>query len=93
MSTAPGRYTQQRHVATDSRAQPQCITCSSAYCQDNAIHVWEVASQRHLGRLTGHTKCVRAVAIVPPGGGDAGSSGGGLISGSYDQSVKIWGDI
>ena len=68
-------------------SNPRCLWHPSAlyvYCtgQDNAVHVWEVATQKHIAKLEGHEKCVRG--LIATAGGD------GLITCSYDQTVRLW---
>jgi WD40 repeat protein len=48
---------------------------------DNTIILWDVASQRRLGQLTGHAEVVNQVAF---------SKNGLLASVSNDQTIRIW---
>ena len=69
----------------DGFSNPRCLWHPSGlyvYCtgQDNAVHVWEVATQKHVARLTGHSKCVRGLV----------SGAEGLVTCSYDQTVRLW---
>jgi len=69
----------------DDYANPRCCWHPNmlyVYCtgQDNNVHVWEVASQKHVGVLAGHEKAIRAMV----------SGNGGIVTGSYDQSVRLW---
>eukprot|EP01052_Picozoa_sp_SAG31_P007241 SAG31_NODE_343_length_17426_cov_35.294443_9_plen_131_part_00 len=73
----------------DGFANPRCLWHPSmlyVYCtaQDNTVHVWEVATQKPVGRLEGHSKCVRALAALPVDNGCA------LATASYDKSVRLW---
>lgn len=43
---------------------------------------WEVATQKKVATLSGHTKCVRG--LVATSGGD------GLLTCSYDQTLRLW---
>ena len=43
---------------------------------------WEVATQKKVGTLEGHTKCVRGLV--------AGAGGNGLLTCSYDQTLRLW---
>eukprot|EP01049_Picozoa_sp_SAG25_P007614 SAG25_NODE_631_length_6318_cov_6.521466_5_plen_82_part_00 len=39
------------------------LTFSDSCPQDNNVHVWEVASQKRVGHLSGHEKCVVSKAV------------------------------
>lgn len=71
----------------DMYSNPRCTWHPSGlyvYCtaQDNNVHVWEVATQKRIAQLEGHTKCVRGLSTMPEGG---------LVTCSYDSSVTLWG--
>jgi WD40 repeat protein/serine/threonine protein kinase len=53
---------------------------------DNTVRIWNVASGQIVKVLRGHGGRVHAVAFTPGGQGEDR----GLISGGYDQQVKIW---
>eukprot|EP00053_Salpingoeca_punica_P006528 m.61621 g.61621 ORF g.61621 m.61621 type:complete len:434 (+) comp13733_c0_seq2:232-1533(+) len=76
-------------ASSDIYSQPKhCWHPSGLYIyatnQDNSILVWEVASQRVVERLTGHTGTVRDLILA---GSDV------LISCSFDKTVRIWKDV
>jgi len=50
--------------------------------QDNAVHVWEVATQREVAQLRGHTKVVRAL--------DFSIHANALVTASYDKTLRVW---
>ncbi|KAI8870840.1 WD40 repeat-like protein, partial [Ramicandelaber brevisporus] len=58
---------------------------------DQTIKVWDAETGKCLQTLTGHTDLVRTLhypgELEYPGGS---VSGGKLVSGSYDQTVKVW---
>lgn len=47
---------------------------------DNQIHVWQLSDLQEVGSLKGHTGTVSCLD----------SSGGKLVSGSYDTHVRLW---
>jgi WD40 repeat protein len=49
---------------------------------DRDIHLWEVATGRHCGRLKGHQAGICALALSP--------DGRHLASGSEDSTILIW---
>ncbi len=48
---------------------------------DNAIRIWDLATQQEVERLTGHTGSVMALAY----------RGGTLVSAGFDATVRVWG--
>jgi WD40 repeat protein len=50
--------------------------------EDKVIHLWEVASGRHLGRLVGHTDRIQGLAWHP--------GGQRLISAGWDATTRVW---
>jgi WD40 repeat protein/tRNA A-37 threonylcarbamoyl transferase component Bud32 len=54
-------------------------------CADNQIRIWDMATQRQLAELSGHTDYVHALAFSP--------DGTRLVSGSGDHSVRVWDTI
>ncbi|CAM9261991.1 unnamed protein product, partial [Phaeothamnion confervicola] len=83
-----------RHVRTlhaplaDGYFQPRCVFDASGRFavgnaqQDNALHVFCLASQREVAVLLGHSGAVRDVH------GDAASRR--IVTASYDKSVRVW---
>jgi serine/threonine protein kinase len=49
---------------------------------DCNIHIWQPTNHRRIGRLTGHSDLVNAIALSP--------NGQFLVSGSADKTIKIW---
>jgi WD40 repeat protein len=70
------RYTQCRVAWSPNNAYVYCTS------QDHTVCVWEVATQRLVHRLKGHTKTLRDIDVVP--------SSGALVSGSFDRSLRFW---
>jgi WD40 repeat protein len=75
-------------AANDEMSQPKhCWDHAGQYVfstsQDNTVRVWEVASQRAVAKLTGHSRTVRSVDYTA-------AHGGVLASGSYDSTVRLW---
>ena len=50
--------------------------------KDNLLRFWDLEDDRQLGTLPGHLGWVRSLAIP--------SKGPGIVSGSFDRTVKIW---
>ena len=65
-------------VATSRNGR--CVAAASKY--EDTIWVWDVDSFQHSHRLSGHTEMVRALAFDP--------LGKRILSGSQDQSVRLW---
>lgn len=70
------RYTQCRVVWSPNNSYVYCTS------QDHSVCIWEVATQRLVHRLKGHTKTLRDVDLVP--------STGALVTGSFDRSLRYW---
>ena len=70
------RYTQCRVAWSPNNSYVYCTS------QDHTVCVWEVATQRLVHRLKGHTKTLRDIDVVP--------SSGALVTGSFDRSLRFW---
>ena len=51
-------------------------------CDDNTINIWNLQTGELLSTLKGHSGTVYSVAIAP--------EGKILVSGSADETIKIW---
>lgn len=54
----------------------------SAVLSDNTIHLWDIATGKEIGALTGHEAKIRTLAFGP--------SGKTLASVSLDRTVRLW---
>ncbi|KAL8901771.1 MAG: hypothetical protein Q9207_005029 [Kuettlingeria erythrocarpa] len=57
------------------------VVCAGSLDSFN-IHIWSVQTGQLLDQLTGHEAPVSSLAFAP--------SGGALVSGSWDRTVRIW---
>ncbi len=57
------------------------LAVSAGYV-DPSVHLWDVETQRQIGRLEGHAAHVTALQFTP--------QGSRLISASADQTIRIW---
>jgi WD40 repeat protein len=61
---------------------------------DCLVRVWDPAAGRCLAVLPGHTNWINslahAAATMSAGGGGNGCNGGRLLSGSGDQTIRVW---
>ncbi|MFF9216237.1 TIR domain-containing protein [Streptomyces viridosporus] len=53
-------------------------------CDDGAIRVWNTESRKLVGTLLGHTSSVWAVAVTRNASGEV------LITGSHDETIRVW---
>ena len=53
-------------------------------CDDRTVRLWDLPSEESTTTFAGHTDYVRTGAFMP------GQATGLLVSGSYDQTVKLW---
>jgi len=60
---------------------PDCKTIATSG-QDSAVHLWDAATARERGTLSGHAGPIGVVAFSP--------DGKTLASGSHDGKVKLW---
>ena len=67
-----------------TKFSPTDPTALMSTCDDRTIRVWDLPSQDSTTTFTGHQDYVRSGAFIP---GQASSL---LVSGSYDQTVKLW---
>jgi WD40 repeat protein len=58
------------------------VACNFNVRRYSAVRVWDVASQREVAKLEGHTDAVRSCAWSP--------GGLRLTSGSSDHTVRVW---
>lgn len=64
----------------------QILASSSS---DRTIKFWDVETRQCIRTLIGHVQPIRSIAFVPPLSGSAAEDFG-LISGSEDQTVRLW---
>lgn len=63
---------------------PKDLTSLMSTSDDRTIRLWDLPSQDPITTFSGHNDYVRAGAFMP------GSTSGLLVSGSYDETVRIW---
>jgi WD40 repeat protein len=84
--TAQGRLIAMGSGARYARAlrinAKQGVSTGSHQPQDDEIRLWDVDTKREIGRLSGHHDSVRSVEVSV--------DGTLLVSGSQDQTVRIW---
>ena len=61
---------------------PRTINSLVSGSADGAIRIWDVAQQRTLRRLVGHTGAIRGLSFAP--------DGESVVSCSSDCTVKLW---
>lgn len=75
--TAPTRLSFSS-VAVDPSGEVVCAGSLDSF----EIHIWSVQTGQLLDQLSGHEGPISSLAFAP--------SGGNLVSGSWDQTVRIW---
>jgi len=68
-------------ISKFSPAEPTTLMSAS---DDRTIRLWDLPSQESTTTFVGHQDYVRSGAFMP------GQASGLLVSGSYDQMVKLW---
>lgn len=63
---------------------PTDLTTLMSTSDDMTVRTWDLPSQDSVVKFTGHQDYVRSGAWMP------GQSSGLLVSGSYDQTVRLW---
>ncbi|KAI4139459.1 MAG: hypothetical protein L6R39_006278 [Caloplaca ligustica] len=67
-----------------TRFSPTENTTLMSACDDRTVRLWDLPAQQSVTTFTGHQDYVRSGAFMQ------GQAAGLLVSGSYDQTVKIW---
>ena len=67
-----------------TRFSPSENTTLMSASDDRIVRLWDLPAQESVTSFTGHQDYVRAGAFMP------GQASGLLVSGSYDQTVKLW---
>ncbi|KAL7423644.1 hypothetical protein Q5752_001225 [Cryptotrichosporon argae] len=89
-------YTQIAHVPSMHATKPAGITALDLSASgnvaltggaDKAVQVFDLAEQKVLGTLKGHTKEVKHVAFVPSSGDEPALA----VSAAADKTVRVWG--
>ncbi|MCJ1373846.1 hypothetical protein MMC20_005076 [Loxospora ochrophaea] len=67
-----------------TKFSPYVLTALLSACDDRTVRLWDLPSQDSTTTFVGHQDYVRSAAFMP------GQASGLIVSGSYDQTVKIW---
>ncbi|KAL8695215.1 MAG: hypothetical protein Q9218_000253 [Villophora microphyllina] len=67
-----------------TRFSPTETTMLMSACDDRTVRLWDLPAQESVTTFRGHQDYVRSGAFMQ------GQAAGLLVSGSYDQTVKIW---
>ncbi|KAL9028761.1 MAG: hypothetical protein Q9196_002929 [Gyalolechia fulgens] len=67
-----------------TRFSPTENTTLMSACDDRTVRLWDLPAQESVMTFTGHHDYVRSGTFMQ------GQAAGLLVSGSYDQTVKIW---
>ena len=67
-----------------TKFSPTENTTLMSACDDRTVRLWDLPAQASVTTFTGHHDYVRSGAFMQ------GQAAGLLVSGSYDQTVKIW---
>ena len=67
-------------TSTGLSSSGRILFCSS---DDSSIHMWDLINNDHLGNLCGHENRITQLSVAP--------SGIGIVSSSWDNSVRCWG--
>ena len=70
------------HTITAVASGPQGKLMAAATGNDNVIRLWDIESRRAATRLEGHNGPVLSLAFHP--------SGNHVVSGSQDQTIRMW---
>lgn len=57
---------------------------------DNGVRLWDLTEEKSVRQFWGHNDYVRAGEWMSGLGGNAGNGASMLVSGSYDQTVRLW---
>lgn len=57
---------------------------------DNSVKLWDLTEEKSVRQFWGHQDYVRAGEWMSGLGGNVGNGASMLVSGSYDQTVRIW---
>lgn len=92
LRTWKGIHRQPVWAARFAPADPTTLLTGS---DDRSVRLWDLASGMPTRTWAGHGDYVRAAAFMPGGGGIGGSGGSAssnslLVTGSYDQTVRLW---
>lgn len=75
------RSKEERNVVFGVAFSPDSRELASGHT-NGSIHIWDPESGERVQTLTGHTAAVGALAYAP--------TGGALVSGSSDHTIRIW---
>jgi U3 small nucleolar RNA-associated protein 15 len=67
-----------------TRFSPTDATSLMSASDDRSVRMWDLPSEASVMSFVGHADYVRTAAFMP------GQASGLVVSGSYDQTVKIW---
>ena len=67
-----------------TKFSPANLTTMMSASDDKTVRLWDLPTQESTKTFLGHEDYVRTAAFIP------GTSSNALVSGSYDETVRIW---
>lgn len=77
-------WKEHKQAVWTTKFSPQSQTSLMSTCDDRTVKLWDLPSQQSVSSFTGHQDYVRCGEYM------SGQASSLLVSGSYDQMVKIW---
>ncbi|KAI9892788.1 MAG: hypothetical protein M1814_001208 [Vezdaea aestivalis] len=77
-------WDQQKQPVWTTKFSPTNLTAVLSTGDDRTVRLWDLPSQDPITTFTGHEDYVRSGAFIPD------NVSGLLLSGSYDETVRIW---
>ncbi|KAL8775043.1 MAG: hypothetical protein Q9209_000522 [Squamulea sp. 1 TL-2023] len=77
-------WTEHKQPVWTTKFSPIENTTLMSACDDRTVRLWDLPAQESVTTFRGHQDYVRSGAFMQ------GQAAGLLVSGSYDQTVKIW---
>ncbi|KIW37442.1 uncharacterized protein PV06_10482 [Exophiala oligosperma] len=77
-------WKEQKQAVHNVRWSPRESTSLMSCGDDRTVRLWDLPSESSVGVFRGHQDYVRSGSFLP------GQSGNLIVSGSYDQTVRLW---
>ena len=77
-------WREHKQAVWNTKFSPVETTALMSTCDDQTVRLWDLPSPQSVTTFTGHQDYVRSGAFMQ------GQAAGLLVTGSYDQTVKLW---